>query len=99
MLMHKKPCSDIISRPNFLVSEIPQLLIKAVCFLADRLDDVIIFKRITQSNMPRIVDIQLKGVRKLLEDRKISLQITPQAKAWLATKGYGKYRCDVMVKS
>jgi ATP-dependent Clp protease ATP-binding subunit ClpB len=38
--------------------------------------------------MATIVDIQLARVRKLLEDRKITLDLDESAKAWLAEKGY-----------
>ena len=38
--------------------------------------------------MGAIVDIQLKQLDKLLEDRKIVLELTPEAREWLAEKGY-----------
>jgi ATP-dependent Clp protease ATP-binding subunit ClpB len=38
--------------------------------------------------MKRIVDIQLKHLQKLLEDRKIVLKIDDTAKSWLANTGY-----------
>jgi ATP-dependent Clp protease ATP-binding subunit ClpB len=38
--------------------------------------------------MKRIVDIQLKHLQRLLDDRKIVLQIDETAKAWLANTGY-----------
>ena len=38
--------------------------------------------------MKRIVDIQLKHLQRLLDDRKIVLQIDERAKAWLANTGY-----------
>src|SRR5256886_4899462 len=38
--------------------------------------------------MSRIVDIQLRRLSKLLEDRKIALTLDPAAREWLADKGY-----------
>lgn len=54
----------------------------------NRIDDIILFNRLTRENMDAIVDIQLRGVSKLLEDRKIKLDVTPQAKTWLADQGF-----------
>ena len=38
--------------------------------------------------MGAIVDIQFGRLAKLLEDRKITLELDPEARAWLASKGY-----------
>jgi ATP-dependent Clp protease ATP-binding subunit ClpB len=38
--------------------------------------------------MSRIVDIQLRRLSRLLEDRKITLTLDPAAREWLADKGY-----------
>jgi ATP-dependent Clp protease ATP-binding subunit ClpB len=38
--------------------------------------------------MSTIVDIQFARLAKLLDDRKITLELRPQARAWLAAKGY-----------
>jgi ATP-dependent Clp protease ATP-binding subunit ClpB len=54
----------------------------------NRLDDIILFHRLKKAQMAAIVDIQLGRVRKLLEDRKITLDLDESAKAWLADKGY-----------
>jgi ATP-dependent Clp protease ATP-binding subunit ClpB len=54
----------------------------------NRLDDIILFHRLKKSQMAAIVDIQLGRVRKLLEERKITLDLDETAKAWLAEKGY-----------
>jgi ATP-dependent Clp protease ATP-binding subunit ClpB len=54
----------------------------------NRLDDIILFHRLKKSQMGAIVDIQLGRVRKLLEERKITLDLDESAKAWLADKGY-----------
>jgi ATP-dependent Clp protease ATP-binding subunit ClpB len=54
----------------------------------NRLDEIILFHRLKRNNMASIVDIQLRRLEKLLADRKITLKLSDQAKAWLADKGY-----------
>jgi ATP-dependent Clp protease ATP-binding subunit ClpB len=54
----------------------------------NRLDEIILFNRLGRNEMKRIVDIQLKHLQKLLEDRKIVLKIDDTAKSWLANTGY-----------
>jgi ATP-dependent Clp protease ATP-binding subunit ClpB len=54
----------------------------------NRLDEIILFNRLGRNEMKRIVDIQLRHLQKLLADRKITLEIDEDAKAWLANTGY-----------
>ncbi|PNG26741.1 ATP-dependent chaperone ClpB [Methylocella silvestris] len=54
----------------------------------NRVDEIILFHRLRRQDMGAIVDIQLKRLDKLLEDRKITLELTSQARDWLAEKGY-----------
>lgn len=54
----------------------------------NRLDEIILFHRLKRSQMTAIVDIQLKGLMALVEDRKITLEMDDSARAWLADKGY-----------
>ena len=54
----------------------------------NRLDEVILFHRLGQSHMAPIVDIQVRRVDKLLADRKIVLDLTDAARAWLGRVGY-----------
>jgi ATP-dependent Clp protease ATP-binding subunit ClpB len=54
----------------------------------NRLDDIILFHRLKRRDMGEIVDIQLTRLAKLLEDRKITLDLDESARAWLAEKGY-----------
>jgi len=54
----------------------------------NRLDEIILFNRLGRSDMKRIVDIQLKALQKLLDDRKIVLNVDEKAKTWLANTGY-----------
>jgi ATP-dependent Clp protease ATP-binding subunit ClpB len=54
----------------------------------NRVDEIILFHRLKREQMSRIVDIQLRRLAKLLEDRKITLSLDPAAREWLAEKGY-----------
>jgi ATP-dependent Clp protease ATP-binding subunit ClpB len=54
----------------------------------NRLDEVILFRHLQRSDMAAIVDIQLAGLRKLLAERKIGLELDRSAQEWLATEGY-----------
>lgn len=54
----------------------------------NRLDEVILFRRLSRENMTGIVDIQLMRLRKLLIDRKIELKLDEAAKVWLGDAGY-----------
>ncbi|MGS1016332.1 ATP-dependent chaperone ClpB [Allosphingosinicella humi] len=54
----------------------------------NRLDEIILFHRLGQAHMGPIVDIQVGRVGKLLADRKIKLELTDGARAWLGRVGY-----------
>ena len=54
----------------------------------NRLDEIILFHRLGASHMAPIVDIQVARIGKLLKDRKISLDLTEGARAWLGRVGY-----------
>src|SRR3954471_11944155 len=54
----------------------------------NRLDEIVLFRRLSQENMGPIVDIQVERVRQLLKDRKIHLALTDGARAWLGRVGY-----------
>jgi ATP-dependent Clp protease ATP-binding subunit ClpB len=54
----------------------------------NRVDAIILFQRLQKSEIGRIVDIQLGRLRKLLDDRKITLSLDPKAQTWLADKGW-----------
>ena len=54
----------------------------------NRLDEIAIFDRLAREDMGGIVDIQLAILEKRLKDRKITLAIDEDAKAWLGDKGY-----------
>lgn len=54
----------------------------------NRLDELILFHRLSRGNMDAIVDIQIMGLQKLLADRKIKLELDDKARTWLGDTGY-----------
>ncbi len=54
----------------------------------NRLDEIIIFDRLTREDMTGIVDIQIGLLAKRLAKRNITLEVDDAARAWLADKGY-----------
>jgi ATP-dependent Clp protease ATP-binding subunit ClpB len=54
----------------------------------NRLDEILIFLRLTRDDMAAIVDIQLEHLQKLLADRKITLDLDASARNWLADAGF-----------
>ncbi len=54
----------------------------------NRLDEVVLFRRLQRSDMAAIVDIQLGRLRALLADRNIGLELDDSATGWLAEEGY-----------
>ncbi len=54
----------------------------------NRLDEIILFHRLAADHMAPIVDIQVERVGKLLADRKVKVEMTDAARAWLGRVGY-----------
>ena len=54
----------------------------------NRVDEIILFHRLRRQDMGAIVDIQFARLRRLLEDRKIALNLAETGRSWLADKGY-----------
>ena len=54
----------------------------------NRVDDIIIFRPLGKEQIEHIIDLQLKRLEQLLADRKLSFELTPQAREVLATEGY-----------
>jgi ATP-dependent Clp protease ATP-binding subunit ClpB len=54
----------------------------------NRVDEIIVFHRLSMEEITRIVDIQLERVRKRLADQNITLVLTPEAKKLIAREGY-----------
>ncbi|MBY0500879.1 MAG: ATP-dependent chaperone ClpB [Alphaproteobacteria bacterium] len=56
--------------------------------LLNRIDEILLFRRLSREDMNSIVKIQLQRLQNLLKDRKITLKIDDLALAWLGDKGY-----------
>ncbi|MGI6259191.1 MAG: ATP-dependent chaperone ClpB [Anaerolineaceae bacterium] len=54
----------------------------------NRVDEIIVFKPLTRENLGEIVNIQIKHVAGLLAQRCLKLEVSDQARAWLADVGY-----------
>jgi ATP-dependent Clp protease ATP-binding subunit ClpB len=54
----------------------------------NRVDDIVIFHRLTQDHLRHIVDIQVAGLERRLADRKISIELTDKAREYLAEHGF-----------
>ncbi|TCS02887.1 ATP-dependent chaperone ClpB [Caulobacter sp. BK020] len=54
----------------------------------NRIDEIILFKRLSRSNMGDIVRIQLQRVDRMLAERRMTLALDAEALQWLADKGY-----------
>jgi ATP-dependent Clp protease ATP-binding subunit ClpB len=54
----------------------------------NRLDEIVLFRRLQRSDMATIVDIQLARLRAMLADRKVVLELDDAAMNWLANEGY-----------
>jgi len=56
----------------------------------NRVDDVIIFKPLGEDQLVKIVDLRIEDVKKLLTDRKITIELTKAAKELLFVEGYDR---------
>ena len=54
----------------------------------NRLDDIIIFNKLTKSQIATIVELQIKELEKVLSKMKISIKLDLSAKKWLTEEGY-----------
>jgi ATP-dependent Clp protease ATP-binding subunit ClpB len=54
----------------------------------NRVDDIILFNALGKEQLTRIVELRLEDLRRLLADRKISLELTPAARELVFTEGY-----------
>jgi ATP-dependent Clp protease ATP-binding subunit ClpB len=56
----------------------------------NRVDDIILFKPLGEAQLIRIVDLRLADLRKMLADRKISIELKPAAKEMIFMEGYDR---------
>ncbi|MCQ2425426.1 MAG: ATP-dependent chaperone ClpB [Lachnospiraceae bacterium] len=54
----------------------------------NRLDETVFYKPLTKENIGGIVDLQLADLKKRLEEKRLTVEITPEAKAYIIEKGY-----------
>jgi ATP-dependent Clp protease ATP-binding subunit ClpB len=54
----------------------------------NRLDEVVVFDALTTGELARIVELQVDMLTRRLQDRRITLEVTPAAREWLAVTGY-----------
>ena len=54
----------------------------------NRLDDIVVFDSLTTEELTKIVDIQIAGLARRLESRRLTLDVTPGAREWLAMNGF-----------
>ncbi|WP_236967086.1 ATP-dependent Clp protease ATP-binding subunit [Microbacterium aurantiacum] len=54
----------------------------------NRLDDIVIFQALTEDDLSQIVELTVDALQRRLKDRRLTLAVTPDARAWLAERGY-----------
>ena len=54
----------------------------------NRIDEFIVFKRLSTEALRDIVDIRLRELQERLEDRRITLEVDNKTRSWLAERGY-----------
>ncbi len=54
----------------------------------NRIDEIVRFRALTEDDIAKIVDIQLVQLDRRLAERRLSLEVTEAARAWLARRGY-----------
>jgi ATP-dependent Clp protease ATP-binding subunit ClpB len=84
--MKEEDKDEVIEKTKNLVFEILKQSVRPE-FL-NRIDEVIMFRPLSKSDIRGIVELQLNDLRKMLAKQDIKLTITPQAMDWLAEEGY-----------
>ena len=54
----------------------------------NRLDDIVVFAPLTTDDLGQIVSLQIDRLERRLADRRLQLAVTPDARTWLAERGY-----------
>lgn len=54
----------------------------------NRIDDIIMFNRLTKDNIKAIASLAINNIEKRLAERSITLKVTPEAMAWIVDNGY-----------
>ncbi len=54
----------------------------------NRLDDIVMFQSLTEDDLAQIVELSIDQLHARLRDRRLTLAVTPDARSWLAERGY-----------
>ncbi|MEH6780854.1 MAG: AAA family ATPase [Rhodoglobus sp.] len=54
----------------------------------NRLDDIVVFQPLSTDDLSQIVELDIDRLSKRLTDRRLQLAVTPDARSWLAERGY-----------
>ena len=54
----------------------------------NRLDDIVMFTALSEDDLAQIVELSVDALQRRLKDRRLTLSVTPDARAWLAERGY-----------
>jgi len=54
----------------------------------NRLDDIVIFSALSKDDLAQIVELYIDRLTRRLQDRRLDLGVTPDARSWLAERGY-----------
>ncbi len=54
----------------------------------NRLDDVVMFEPLSEADLAQIVELSVDALQRRLRERRLTLAVTPDARAWLAERGY-----------
>lgn len=54
----------------------------------NRIDSIVIFNRLEREQLYQIIDIQLQKYKKLLEEKELKIELTPEAKEWICEVGF-----------
>ncbi|MFC8680603.1 ATP-dependent Clp protease ATP-binding subunit [Microbacterium ureisolvens] len=54
----------------------------------NRLDDIVMFAALSEDDLAQIVELAVDALQRRLKDRRLTLAVTPDARAWLAERGY-----------
>lgn len=54
----------------------------------NRLDDIVVFQSLTEDDLAQIVELYIDRLGRRLSDKRLQLAVTPEARRWLAERGY-----------
>jgi ATP-dependent Clp protease ATP-binding subunit ClpB len=54
----------------------------------NRVDEIVLFEPLRESDIAQVVDLQFARLQKLAADRRLTLELTPEARTFLAREGY-----------